>query len=479
MIKKHRFWTQTTSALNKTFLLTCLFAIGSGCAKKDDDDSSGSPWGGNTNRGSLRYSGETFGDQVTRFDNQVTNGPILFTEEIVNLRNVTATAYARTDIARMQKGQTARIQLPNEVVCLSGSFSVSHPARPAGGVYENLFPEASNQNCLVRVRLDNNPTAVSTEYGRIVFTGTVRHQNIQKSATYTVIIKDSNDLGGRTDGSTTPGSSSPTTPGSTGTGQNFINVGDSLNLGDSAGQIEVFQYQGQDGSPLNALVFPVNTINALLELTVNMPLPTSDSLGSWRYKAQLPTARNCWIVHTTSLNSNLSSDITVYNNMPLPDAPLPVEHAEGDPLCPITIPEATINNANATARIKLETEPLPGFDARYTVKYLGRYGSFLEGPRNFVGYELRHVIEKVSATNPQVILETRDQINTFTFNINVRQMSAPTALAAHEFIGSHNGKAYFLIKARMTQVKAEQQAGLLKSYYNLLDAHLVHVDDAA
>jgi hypothetical protein len=452
------------------FVITLLASF-SACAKKENEPA-GSPFEGG-NRVSFRYSGESFNDAVNRFDQSVENGSLLFTEEVTNLRSVDANQYNRTDIARMQKGQTARIMLPSEVSCLQGSFSISHPPRPAGGVFANLSALASNQTCAIRLQLDINPTPVQEEYGRIVFTGQVRHQNVQKAATYTVIIKDSNDLGGRTNGSTTPGSQGAPA----GSLQRFISIGDGLNLGDSTGQIEVFQYQGQDGTPLNALVFPLNTVQSLIEMTVNLPLPLSDALGTWRYKNEMPIARRCWIVHTSSLSSNLSSSVQDYNLMPLPEQPRPTEWTEGDPLCPITIPNPSIDTANATARIKLETEPLPGFEARHTVRYLGRYGSFLEGPRNYVGYELQMKIEKVNSSGQ--VIDTKDQVNTFTFNINVRQMRNPTSVAAHRFMGVFENKGYFLIQARMTQVRAEEQAALIKSLYNFADAYLVQVDSAA
>jgi len=439
---------------SKFFVFSLSMAFLSSCAKSDGDNSSGNPFNsGNGQRNSRIYRGETLNDQSNRFDSQVANGDTLFTEVVS--ANSGTTTYSRTDVARMRKGQTARVVLPSELQCVpnGGNFTVTGP----------LTATQNSEQCIARVTLPSSATTPSGDaaYGTVTFTGTVKHTGTQKPGTYILQIKDIENLNGRTSGSDTPGSQS-------GDDQAFISIGDQLNLGDAAGQIAVFQYQDNNGQPLNALLFPVNTLQVFTSHTINLKMPPS----GWEYAPEEPQTEKCWMVHTNGINDNLSNNVDDYNILPISDMPLPADYEAGDPTCPITI--SNINQAGKTAAVRLETEPLPGLEARQTIKGLGTYGGFREGPRNFVGYELRMKVRNISTPSNTAYI-----VNTITFNINVRKLLAPNQLASYQLLGVHNNHAYILINTHMTQADANNQAELLKNYYVASQAYVVEVNDQA
>jgi len=424
------------------------------CAKKEGDDTPGKPFVfGDGKRDGKIYRGEQIADQASRFDAQVANNDTLFTE-VVTPNISGSTSYSRTDVARMRKGQTARVILPNELECVpnAGSFTITGP----------LSADQNNERCQARVTLSSTAMTPANDgvYGTVTFTGTVRHARTQKPGTYILQIKDVENLNGRTAGADTPASQGDDE-------QAFISIGDQLDLGEAAGQIAVYQYQDNNGQPLNALLFPVNTLRALTSLTINLKTPPA----GWAYAVEPPQTEKCWMIHTNTLNEALSNNVDDYNILPLNDViPRPAGWDVGDPLCPINI--VSLNQAAATANIELLTEPLPGLAGRHTIKGLGTYGSFREGPRNFVGYELRMKI--VNAAN-----SIRYIVNTVTFNINVRKLLAPSQLASHQILGSYEGHFYVLLNTQMTQAEAANQAALLKNFYGGSESYVVEVNDQA
>ncbi len=436
------------------FLFSIQLVALSSCAKKDGDDSSGTPFGsGNGQRDGSNYRGQTLGDQVNRFDSAVASGDVLFTEVVT--ANTGTTTYSRTDVARMRKGQTARVRLPSELECVAngGNFATTSP----------LTATQNTEQCHAMLTLPTTAPAPGANgiYGTITYTGTVKHGGTQKPGTYILQIKDVESLDGRTTGADTPGSQ-------TGDDQAFISIGDAMGLGDASGQIAVFQYQDNAGQPLNALLFPEDTLELFTTLTVNLKEPPN----GWRYKVEPPQTEKCWMVHTNGLNDALSSNVDDYNILPLTDEQLPEDHEPGDPMCPITI--VSVSEVNRTAVVRLETEPLPGLEARKTIKGLGTYGSFRDGPRNFAGYELRMKIENIS--NPT---QTAYIVNTITFNINVRKLLASNEFASYQIIGVYNNHLYILIKTHMTQTDAANQAELLKNFYVGSAGYVVEVNDQA
>ncbi len=234
---------------------------------------------------------------------------------------------------------------------------------------------------------------------------------------------------------------------------------------------------------MNALVLPANSLQALTEVLVDLPLPPATQ-GTWRYRipAQGSPAfseKKCWIVHTQNLTDPITSQVDQFNQLSFEEAP-PADYRAGDPLCPYEIMnfDLSTNREDPTVRLKLLTEQVPNMPDRHMIKYLSNYASFLEGPKNFIGLQLKMTLEELNAQG-QPTGQTRERIVTFLFTINVINLRPSNQLAAYEVLGVHNGHVYAVVRTRLSYLHSRAQATLLGTYFHAQKSYLVEVNNQA
>lgn len=165
-------------------------------------------------------------------------------------------------------------------------------------------------------------------------------------------------------------------------------------------------------------------------------------------------------IFCTMMHIDLDSRQVVNQN------PLPIEGltqsadtlGDNDPRCPIK--NHGINLAageNGRIDLEIETEPLPEFEeTRRTLKGLGTYGQFTQGPTNILMYEVKFTTTNISDSNDVWYI-----INTYYFILNVQDMTPSDQLKSFQYMGGFEGHEYYLILPNTGYNEIEVQAALL------------------